>query len=74
MIPGRNGGHLESLQWAREHACPWCTWTCDLAAAGGHLPVLQWARANGCPWSKQTCEVGARRHPETLAWVQQQAE
>ena len=33
------GGHLETLKWAREHDCP-CDWdesTCALAAQGGHL-------------------------------------
>jgi hypothetical protein len=41
-------GHLEVLQWAREHGCPWhadlenkdvdC---CTLAAQDGHLEVLK---------------------------------
>ena len=44
------GGHLEVLQWLREHGCPWDAWTCELAARGGHLEALQWARANDCPW------------------------
>jgi len=41
------GGHLEVLQWAREHGCPWDEWVCRLAAGGGHLHVLQWAREHG---------------------------
>jgi hypothetical protein len=44
------GGHLEVLQWAREHGCPWDERTCGAAAGGGHLEVLIWAREQGCPW------------------------
>jgi len=43
---------MEVLQWAREHHCPWDTWTCALAAEGGHLEVLQWAREHHCPWDE----------------------
>jgi hypothetical protein len=43
------GGHLEVLQWARRHGCPWDEYTCTAAAEEGHLEVLRWARANGCP-------------------------
>ena len=43
------GGHLEVLQWARAHGCPWDSQTCYYAAENGHLEVLQWARAQGCP-------------------------
>ena len=28
------GGHLHVLQWAREHGCPWDSWTCTYAAMG----------------------------------------
>ena len=43
------GGHLEVLQWAREHDCPWSESTCICAAEEGHLEVLRWAREHGCP-------------------------
>jgi len=49
------GGHLEVLQWAREHGCPWNESTCSATAVGGHLKVLQWAREHGCPWNEHTC-------------------
>jgi len=39
-------GHLEVLQWARAHNCPWDH---QLAEEGGHLGVLQWAVAHGDP-------------------------
>ena len=66
------GGHLEVLQWAREHHCPWNESTCQHAAAGGHLEVLRWARENGCPWRKRSCQINSKNHPETLAWVRAQ--
>jgi hypothetical protein len=66
------GGHLEVLQWAREHDCPWNDLACAYAAQNGHLAVLQWARERGCPWRKHDCERFAQGHPETLAWVQEQ--
>ena len=53
------GGHLETLQWARENDCPWDEWTCVHAAEGGHFEILKWARANGCPWDRWTCERAA---------------
>ena len=42
-------GHLEVLQWARAHGCPWDAETCVMAARQGHREVLVWARAQGCP-------------------------
>jgi len=65
-------GHLEVLQVAREHHCPWQELTCYYAARGGHLAVLRWAVEQGCPWNKVMCAYGAIRHPETLAWVRAQ--
>ena len=63
-------GHLEVLQWARAHGCPWDKWTCAYAAEGGHLEVLQWARANGCPWDNRTCIAAAENgHLEVLKWA-----
>jgi len=51
-------GHLEVLQWAREHGCAWedqvyendldlsemdmSTNCCAIAASAGHLAVLKW--------------------------------
>jgi Ankyrin repeats (many copies) len=40
-------GHLQVLQWARQHGCDWNEWTCINAAQNGHLHILQWASANG---------------------------
>ena len=70
----RWGGHLEVMQWAREHDCPWGVKTCCCAARGGHLEVLQWAREHGCPWDRSECAEKSRDHPETWAWVLQQPE
>jgi len=44
-------GHLDVLQLARAHGCPWGAARCSDAARGGHLAVLQLARAHGCPWN-----------------------
>ena len=46
------GGHLEVLQWLREHHRPWGEVTCAWAAEGGHLGVLKWAWEHGCPWEE----------------------
>ena len=54
------GGHLEVLQSAREHGCPWDEWGCAHAAAGGHLEVLRWLREHHCPWHKWTCAMPHR--------------
>ena len=64
------GGHLEVLQWARAHGCPWDARTCLMAARNGHLAVLQWARAHGCPWDEQTCARAAGNgHLKVLQWA-----
>ena len=42
-------GHLEVLQWALEHDCPWDMETCECAAENGELEVLRWAIEHGCP-------------------------
>ena len=64
------GGHLETLKWARENDCPWDERTCAFAAKGGHLEVLKWARESGCPWDGLTCTVAAKGgHLEVLKWL-----
>ncbi|KAK3255655.1 hypothetical protein CYMTET_35177 [Cymbomonas tetramitiformis] len=79
------GGHLEVLEWAREHGCPWydttCAaaaegghlqgaFTCQCAARGGHLEMLQWAREHGCPWDANTRAAAAGGgHLEVLQWA-----
>ena len=66
------GGHLEVLQWARQHGCPWGRSTCLAAARGGHLEVLQWARQHDCPWDSATCEHAAfAGRLEMLQWARQ---
>jgi hypothetical protein len=49
-----SGGHLETLQYAREHGCEWTETCCARAAKAGHVHVLQWAHENGAPWDKTT--------------------
>jgi hypothetical protein len=56
----REGGHLETLKWARENGCPWDEETCADAAEGGHLETLKWAREHGCPWDELTCASAAK--------------
>jgi hypothetical protein len=48
------GGHLEVLQWAREHHCPWDRRTRQYAQQGGHLVVLRWAQEHGAPRAART--------------------
>ena len=64
------GGHLEVLQWARQHGCPWNEGTSQAAAMGGHLAVLQWAREHDCPWDPGTCYHAALGgHLSLLQWA-----
>ena len=49
MCIAANYGHLEVLQWAREHHCPWDEQTRQLAEHEGHLELLQWAVEQGAP-------------------------
>jgi hypothetical protein len=67
-------GHLEVLQWARQHGCPWDSRTCSYAAIAGHLDVLQWLRENdatGEVWSESRVRTfaGGRRKLEVLTWL-----
>ena len=65
------GGHLEVLQWAREHGCPWDEKTCYWAAYLGHLKILQWAREHDCPWDENICARTAARkgHLHVQQWL-----
>ena len=66
------GGHLEVLQWAREHGhgCRWDTAVCEYAARGGHLEMLRWAREHDCPWNALVFEYAAwGGHLEVLKWL-----
>jgi len=66
------GGHLETLQWAREQGCQWDAWTCYDADFGGHLEVLQWARQHGCPWTAGTSyATAAGGHLAMLQWARE---
>lgn len=56
--PDKMSSHLEVLQWARAHGCPWnednCIWRYH-----GQLLMLQWARDNSCPlnvWTRSKSE------------------
>ena len=40
------GGHLEVLQWAWEHGCPWDASMCHLRRSGRAPVVLRWARGH----------------------------
>ena len=58
------------FKWAREHDCPWDSFTCHAAARRGHLEVLQWARAHNCPWDVWTCAwTAAGGQLEVLQWA-----
>ena len=70
------GGHLEVLQWAVEHNCPWDSDTCSFAAGAGRLEVLQWVRqhdATGEAWDEDCVRANAAgpRKPEVLTWLDQ---
>ena len=65
-------GHLEVMQWAREHGCSWNEQTCYGAAACGKLGVLRWAREHGCPWDEEVCTLAAEGgHLEVLQWARE---
>ena len=42
-------GHVNTLQWAREHGCDWNSRTCSEAARAGHWDIVVWAVQNGVP-------------------------
>ena len=70
MEAAAKGGHLSTLQWARQQGCPWDRASSDAAAEGSHLAVLQWLRQEGCPWGPSTCAAAARAgHLEVLKWA-----
>ena len=48
------GGHLDCLQYAHEHGCPWDVNTCASAVFGEQLHCLQYAREHGCPWEEES--------------------
>ena len=40
------GGHLEVLQWLREHDCPWCKSSCLVVARDmNYTETRAWVRA-----------------------------
>ncbi len=63
--------HLHTLQWAREHGCPWNELACTYAAQEGHLHILQWCVANGCPFDRESCIASAieRGHTTIEEWI-----
>ena len=66
------GGHLEVVQWAREHGSQWNAVTCHLAAMSGHLEVLRWAWKQDCPWNAMTCANAAwGGHLDVLRWARE---
>lgn len=48
-------GHLQCLDYAREHGCPWDFQTCAVAARNGNMNCLAYAHERGCPWDVRTC-------------------
>ena len=69
-LAAARGGHLEVLQWAVEHGCPWHKEATYEAAGGGHLEELQWAVEHECPWDEWTTYAAAGGgHLEVLQWA-----
>jgi hypothetical protein len=63
------GRHLDLLNWARRHDCPWDVVTCASAAEGGHLDVLRWATGHGAhiyPGESQWYEHLLRSEPYAM--------
>lgn len=65
------GGHVEILQWAREHGCKWDQSCYLLASSHGRLALLKWARENGAPWNRDECLMAAQsgKHQHVVEWV-----
>lgn len=69
------GGHLQTLQWLKEHQQPPCEgWNglvCAAAAANGHLQVLGWLRSEPpCPLIRLSCEAAAAHgYLSVLQWL-----
>ncbi|KAJ1620537.1 hypothetical protein T492DRAFT_915073 [Pavlovales sp. CCMP2436] len=63
-------GHLEVLQYAHAHGCPWGSNTCVAAAGGGHVEVLRYAHEHGCPWDRNSNSAAAEGgHLEALRYA-----
>ncbi len=68
-----SGGHLQLLQLAREHGCPWDENTFHCAARSGNFQLMKWARINGCRWDSNTCTAAARLGQlEILQWAHEE--
>jgi hypothetical protein len=64
------GGHLESLRWAKKHFCSWDSSTHRGAAKEGHLEALKWMKRNGMPWRGNIPDgLGANGHLRVLRWL-----
>lgn len=63
-------GHVECLQYAHEHGCPWDEQVCWKAAFNGHIDCLKYAHQNGCPWDVYTIRCAAESgHIECLKYA-----
>ena len=50
-------GHIDCLDYAREHGYTWDWITTELAAKEGHLSTLAHAHRNGCPMTSQCIDA-----------------
>jgi hypothetical protein len=50
-------GHIDCLDYAREHGYTWDSITTELAAKEGHLSTLAHAHLNGCPMTPQCIDA-----------------
>ena len=63
-------GHLNVLQWLRNHNQELSIKACDLAAENGHLEIVIWFVENDChPDSNNFCEIAYNGHLHVLKWL-----
>jgi hypothetical protein len=64
------GGHVEVVNWLRQHGCAWSAGVCTGAAKEGHFDALKWLVARGCPIDETTCPLAAEiGHLEMVKWA-----
>lgn len=79
-------GHVDMLQWLRDHKEAINPQICQYAASHGHLSVLKWAQANNFPLEFHNCqdryfpsnaiepveEAAQRGHVDCVRWLIEQ--
>lgn len=74
MAEAAKGGHVEAMQWLRDHGTDWNTYVSDAAAREGKLEALRWLVDKGCPLDPDAainacCEDEYNETLEAFVWL-----